>query len=153
MKNINNKTKYVQPNGANALSLSEAVRAYSDIMELEISTLWKWYEIGYAIMVGRFTTQEFLAKVGNKNKTSVSMATKVARFAEQNASFYDKLEGDKFGSLRLAYEAIPDRKTTKPKSNKKSKTVTVSADTLRRDLIALGVPAKKVDAYIAKRAK
>jgi hypothetical protein len=134
MKNINNKAQFVQPAGVSTLSLADAVRAFRDITELEMSVLWNWYEIGYAIIVGRFTTKEFLAKVGDNNKTSVSMATAIARFANDNDKFRNKLQDNKFGSLRVAYDAIPNKKQTKPKSNK-GKTVSFRENDLVAEIM------------------
>lgn len=110
-----------------SVTLSQAVRLHDDIVEAEITTLWKWYFIGYAIMVGRFTTKEFISKAVRANKTTLSMAVSCAKYAEQNESFRNKLENDKFGSLRLAYDAIPNKKETSRKKADKRQSFSVNA--------------------------
>lgn len=110
-----------------SVTLSQAVRLHDDILEAEITTLWKWYFIGYAIMVGRFTTKEFISKAARANKTTLSMAVSCAKYAEQNKSFREKMEHDGFGSLRLAYDAIPNKKETSRKKADKRQSFSVNA--------------------------
>lgn len=110
-----------------SITLAQAVRVHDDILESDISTLWRWYFIGYAIMVGRFTTKEFISKAVRANKTTLSMAVSCAKYAEQNESFRNKLENDKFGSLRLAYDAIPNKKETSRKKAGKRQSFIVNA--------------------------
>lgn len=156
-KNINNKAKFAQPAGVSTLSLADAVRSFHNITELEFSVLWYWYGIGYAVLVERFTTKEFLAKVGANNKASVSMATAVARFANEDSTrakaFRTKLEADKFGSLRKAYDAIPNKVTTKPKSNK-GKTISFHENDLVTEIMeTFGCSKSKAQGVIKRAGK
>ena len=133
-----------------SVTLSQAIRLHDDILEAEITTLWKWYFIGYAIMVGRFTTKEFISKAVRANKTTLSMAVSCAKYAEQNESFRNKLENDKFGSLRLAYDAIPNKKETSRK--KAGKRQSFSVDALINAMVEQGLTRAQANKVI-KAAK
>jgi len=134
-----------------SITLAQAVRVHDEILESDISTLWKWYFIGYAIMVGRFTTKEFISKAVRANKTTLSMAVSCAKYAEQNESFRNKLENDKFGSLRLAYDAIPNKVKTKPKSNK-GKTISFHENDLVAEIMETFGCTKAQAKGVIKRA-
>lgn len=134
-----------------SVTLAQAVSLHSDILESDISNLWRWYFIGYAIMVNRFTRNEFLTKAKKANKTTLSMAVSCATYAQQNDAFRKKLETDGFGSLRAAWDAIPNKqKTSREKASKRQSVV---VDVLVDELVELGLTPAQARKAIKKASK